>query len=190
MLRAKASLAAAGITVSFTAQFVEIYEEQVTDLFTGQPATVRRETGNVAGALEMPFDCMAQVVDALRTGHERKKFAATEMNDRSSRSHTALIIHVTQKLAVELLAQSAQEDRSGRCASLLGCMAAGGDKLIRSQLHLVDLAGSERVKKSKVEGLRLREAVGINSSLLVQSAYVDFFCKPRTHNQIPSLRMS
>jgi kinesin family protein C2/C3 len=174
LLRAKALLAAAGISVSFTAQFVEIYEEQVTDLFTGQPATVRRDTGNVAGALEMPFDCMAQVVDALRTGHERKKFAATEMNDRSSRSHTALIIHVTQKLAVELLAQCAQEDRSGRCASLLGCMAAGGDKLIRSQLHLVDLAGSERVKKSKVEGLRLREAVGINSSLLVGLVHVYF----------------
>jgi hypothetical protein len=69
-------------------------------------------------------------------------------------------------------------------------MAAGGDKLIRSQLHLVDLAGSERVKKSKVEGLRLREAVGINSSLLVKSADVDFLCKTRTHNQLPSLRMS
>jgi len=65
-----------------------------------------------------------------------------------------------------------------------------GDKIVRSQLHLVDLAGSERVntiiflkkriilfayavnvlqvKKSQVAGLRLREAVGINSSLLVR----------------------
>lgn len=40
-------------------------------------------------------------------------------------------------------------------------------KMICSSLFLLDLAGSERVKKSKVEGGRLREAVNINSSLLV-----------------------
>lgn len=45
--------------------------------------------------------------------------------------------------------------------------SSGCDRMIKSQLHLVDLAGSERIKKSKVEGMRLREAVGINSSLLV-----------------------
>ena len=34
-----------------------------------------------------------------------------------------------------------------------------------SQLFLVDLAGSERVKKSRVEGEGLGEAVAINKSL-------------------------
>ena len=34
-------------------------------------------------------------------------------------------------------------------------------------LYLVDLAGSERVKKSGAVGQRLREAAGINSSLMV-----------------------
>jgi len=119
----------------------------------------------VVGAFEAPFDNLEQMVDTLRTGHERKRFAATEMNERSSRSHTALIIHVQQKLCPDRVLLG--KDSTGRCASLLECAAAGGDKLISSQLHLIDLAGSERIKKSKVEGVRLREAVGINSSLLV-----------------------
>jgi kinesin family protein 5 len=37
--------------------------------------------------------------------------------------------------------------------------------MITSVLYLVDLAGSERVKKSKVSGDRLDEAISINSSL-------------------------
>ena len=39
--------------------------------------------------------------------------------------------------------------------------------MVHSTLHLVDLAGSERLKKSKAEGARKREAVGINESLMV-----------------------
>ena len=34
-------------------------------------------------------------MNILRQGHARKRFAATEMNERSSRSHTALIIQVS-----------------------------------------------------------------------------------------------
>lgn len=166
LLLARDQLASFGICVSYSAQFVEIYEEQVTDLFTGQPAAIRRETGQVAGAVEAPFTCMEEIVEALRTGHDRKRFAATQMNERSSRSHTALIIHVAQKLNAEQVLSAGQRGVTGRSASLLRCAAEGGDRLIRSQLHLIDLAGSERVKKSRVEGQRLREAVGINSSLL------------------------
>lgn len=43
----------------------------------------------------------------------------------------------------------------------------GGNTTINSVLYLVDLAGSERVKKSKVSGERLDEAISINSSLSV-----------------------
>ena len=39
---------------------------------------------------------MASVMSVLRRGHERKRFAATAMNDRSSRSHTAFIVQITQ----------------------------------------------------------------------------------------------
>ena len=181
LLQARDLLALNGISVTYSAQFVEIYEEQVTDLLTGQTASIRRETGQVARAVEAPFNSMEQVVEALRSGHERKRFAATEMNERSSRSHTALIIHVTQKLSPERLAQGSTHDSTGRCRALLECAEAGGDRLIRSQLHLIDLAGSERVKKSRVEGQRLREAVGINSSLLVLGKVIAALVQGKSH---------
>jgi hypothetical protein len=179
LLRARETLAKNGITVSFTAQFVELYEERVTDLLTGKSALVRRENGQIVGAVEAEFNSMEQVVEALRSGHERKKFAATEMNERSSRSHTALIIHVLQKVDVATMRPFATNGPSGLCEALRSCAVAEGasagprvaDKLIKSQLHLIDLAGSERVKKSKAAGQRLREAVGINSSLMVRSYF-------------------
>ena len=173
LLQAKEYLATNGIIVSFTAQFVEIYEEKVTDLLTGSLAQISRETGNIKRAVEAPFNTMDQIMETLRSGHERKKFASTEMNERSSRAHTALIIHVLQKLDLDkfstLRAQSSAA--AGLCAALFKNSTNDGvdDKLIKSQLHLIDLAGSERVKKSKASGLRLREAVGINSSLLVSN---------------------
>ena len=45
----------------------------------------------------------------------------------------------------------------------------GGDgaRLLTSQLALVDLAGCEQLSQSRAVGLQLKEAVGINSSLLV-----------------------
>jgi hypothetical protein len=38
---------------------------------------------------------------------------------------------------------------------------------VKSTLHLVDLAGCEQLKQSGAEGQRMREAININSSLLV-----------------------
>jgi Kinesin motor domain len=58
-------------------------------------------------------------------------------------------------------------------------------KLVRSKLHLVDLAGSERVKKSKATGLRLKEAVGINSSLLVLGKVIAALVE--SHRHVPYL---
>jgi kinesin family protein 5 len=53
--------------------------------------------------------------------------------------------------------------------------------LIKSHLHLIDLAGSERVKKSKAEGNRLKEAVGINSSLLVLGKVIASLVESKSH---------
>lgn len=55
------------------------------------------------------------------------------------------------------------------------------DKLIKSKLLLLDLAGSERIKKSKVTGLHLREAVGINYSLHVLGKVISSLVKQRSH---------
>mmetsp|Transcript_20450 Transcript_20450/g.45697 ORF Transcript_20450/g.45697 Transcript_20450/m.45697 type:complete len:610 (-) Transcript_20450:109-1938(-) len=178
LLQARDFLCKNGVNVSFTAQFVEIYEEQVTDLLTGQRVSVRRDNGHINGAVEAPINTMQQVMETLRCGHERKRFAATAMNERSSRSHTAFVVHVLQKLDPGKMGQFARSGASGLCAALGGAVS---DKLIRSQLHLIDLAGSERVKKSKAEGVRLREAVGINSSLLVLGKVISSLVQGNSH---------
>ena len=54
-------------------------------------------------------------------GAVRKRFAATRMNERSSRAH---------------------------CVVCLRARQTRGDAMVSSTLHLVDLAGSERIKKS------------------------------------------
>ena len=56
LLEAKKALASNGVFVSLSAQFVEIYEEQITDLLTGDIVSVRRESGDLVGALEEIID--------------------------------------------------------------------------------------------------------------------------------------
>jgi hypothetical protein len=97
-------------------------------------------------------------------GQERKRFAATAMNDRSSRSHTAMILQVLQ---VDTRYKALGEDSTGG--------------ILKSILHLVDLAGSERVKKSKVSGKNFDETVGINSSLLVLGKCIAALVESKSH---------
>jgi hypothetical protein len=132
------------------------------------------------------------VTEALQTGHRRKQFAATAMNERSSRSHTAFVIQVLQKrIQTYTQTQFKTEDHE---ASFAAAAAEGTEitservdnnisnsSVVKSQLHLVDLAGSERVKKSKVSGARLREAIGINSSLLVLGKVITALVENKSH---------
>ena len=196
--------------------------QKATDLLTGRTASLRRETGQVSGAQEACLDSVEQVKAALRTGHDRKRFAATAMNDRSSRSHTAFIVQVLQKIDVDKVikaypALTDSSSGSGIAASTQDLVPSSSssssspspaaqisdqtnpttttkstvsqqlldprnsDKLLRSQLHLVDLAGSERVKRSGATGERMREAVGINSSLLVLGKVIAALVKGHRH---------
>lgn len=67
----------------------------------------------------------------------------TNLNLRSSRAHAIFSLLLTRR------------PRSERGVSYA------------SKLHVVDLAGSERCKRTKAEGARMREAISINSGLLV-----------------------
>ncbi|KAL7178732.1 hypothetical protein ACSBR1_042145 [Camellia fascicularis] len=82
----------------------------------------------------------SDVVELMETGLRNRAKGATAMNERSSRSHSVVTIHVR-----------GTDTKTG--ASL------------RGSLHLVDLAGSERVDRSEVTGDRLKEAQYINKSL-------------------------
>ncbi|KAI9081116.1 hypothetical protein K1719_036875 [Acacia pycnantha] len=108
-------------------QIVEIYNEQHKGLA-------------VPDANLVPVKSTSDVMDLMNTGVKNRASSATAMNERSSRSHSVVTIHV-----------QGTDVKSG--SSLQG------------NLHLVDLAGSERVDRSEVTGDRLKEAQHINKSL-------------------------
>ncbi|XP_010507883.1 PREDICTED: kinesin-like protein KIN-14G, partial [Camelina sativa] len=128
-------------------QMIEIYNEQVRDLLVSDGSNKRLEIRNssqkglsVPDASLVPVSSTFDVIDLMKTGHKNRAVGSTALNDRSSRSHSCLTVHV-----------QGRDLTSG--AVLRGCM------------HLVDLAGSERVDKSEVTGDRLKEAQHINRSL-------------------------
>ncbi|KAL6845836.1 hypothetical protein ACP4OV_024411 [Aristida adscensionis] len=109
-------------------QMIEIYNEQVRDLLMTDDANV------------VPVKCAQDVLDLMKVGQRNRSVGSTALNERSSRSHSVLTVHVQGR---EILSGSV----------LRGC------------LHLVDLAGSERIDKSEATGERLTEAKHINKSL-------------------------
>ncbi|XP_030947195.1 kinesin-like protein KIN-14I [Quercus lobata] len=128
-------------------QMIEIYNEQVRDLLVIDGTNRRLEIRNsshrghsVPDANVVPVSSTFDVIDLMNLGQKNRAVGATALNDRSSRSHSCLTVHV-----------QGRDLTSG--AILRGCM------------HLVDLAGSERVDKSEVTGDRLKEAQHINRSL-------------------------
>ncbi|EOA29308.1 hypothetical protein CARUB_v10025588mg [Capsella rubella] len=118
-------------------QMIEIYNEQVRDLLIRNSS---QKGLSVPDASLVPVSSTFDVIDLMKTGHKNRAVGSTALNDRSSRSHSCLTVHV-----------QGRDLTSG--AILRGCM------------HLVDLAGSERVDKSEVTGDRLKEAQHINRSL-------------------------
>ncbi|KAH9730627.1 kinesin-like protein KIN-14I [Citrus sinensis] len=115
--------------------------EQRKDIFRYDVAVQISQTGlNVPDASLIPVSSTADVINLMNLGQKNRAVGATALNDRSSRSHSCLTVHVQGK-----------DLTSG--TMYRGCM------------HLVDLAGSERVNKSEVTGDRLKEAQHINRSL-------------------------
>ncbi|XP_078436131.1 kinesin-like protein KIN-14I isoform X2 [Wolffia australiana] len=135
------------ITYQIAVQMIEIYNEQVRDLLANDGVVRRLEIRsgsqkglNVPNASLVPVSSTADVIGLMSLGQRNRAVSSTALNDRSSRSHSCLTVHVH---GTEL--------------------ASGG--VLRGCMHLVDLAGSERVQKSEVAGDRMKEAQHINRSL-------------------------
>ncbi|XP_048631445.1 kinesin-like protein KIN-12C isoform X2 [Brassica napus] len=127
--------------------FLEIYNEQITDLLEPSSTNlqIREDLGKgvyVENLVELNVRTVNDVLKLLLQGAANRKIAATHMNSESSRSHSVFTCTI----------ESIWE----------------GDSLTHSRfarLNLVDLAGSERQKSSGAEGDRLKEAANINKSL-------------------------
>ncbi|KAG9155843.1 hypothetical protein Leryth_004090 [Lithospermum erythrorhizon] len=144
-------------------QMIEIYNEQVRDLLVTDNLNKRLEirnssqTGfNIPDARLVRVASSSEVIDLMNIGHRNRMVGATALNDRSSRSHSCLTVHVQGK-----------DLTSG--IILRGCM------------HLVDLAGSERVDKSEVTGDRLKEAQHINRSLSALGDVISSLAQKNAH---------
>lgn len=141
------------VEFSMRISYLELYNEELCDLLSTEDSTKIRiyddstKKGSVIiqGLEEIPVHSKDDVYKLLEKGKERRKTATTLMNAQSSRSHTVFSILVQIK-------------ENGM----------DGDELLKvGKLNLVDLAGSENVSKAGNEkGIRVRETVNINQSLL------------------------
>ncbi|KAJ9543187.1 hypothetical protein OSB04_022894 [Centaurea solstitialis] len=138
-------------------QMIEIYNEQVRDLLATEEIRNNSQNGfNVPDANLVHVSSTHDVIDLMNLGQRNRVVGATALNDRSSRSHSCLTVHIQGK-----------------------DLTSGG--VIRGCMHLVDLAGSERVDKSEVTGDRLKEAQHINKSLSALGDVISSLAQKNAH---------
>ncbi|TKY61548.1 Kinesin-4 protein [Spatholobus suberectus] len=151
------------ISYEISVQMLEIYNEQVRDLLATDGSSKRLEIRNsshnginVPDANLVPVSCTSDVINLMNLGHKNRAVGSTAMNDRSSRSHSCLTVHVQGKN-----------------------LTSGST--IRGSMHLVDLAGSERADKTEATGDRLKEAQHINKSLSALGDVISSLAQKNAH---------
>lgn len=161
---------------SVKCSFLEIYNEEITDLLSSQPSAsgllirdgeAQSKGVFVQGLSERQVLNANDVLTLVLQGSERRRQSATAMNERSSRSHSVFTATI-----------EAQERT-----------ASGVLHVRHAKLNLIDLAGSERVGRTGARGDQLTEAKSINRSLAVLgrviSALVERQRRPSVNTHIP-----
>ena len=165
------------------ASYYEIYNEDIRDLLkksTSSKGLELKESGhNSVYVKNLSCYVVNNVGELLKLkllGEKQRAVASTNMNLRSSRSHT--VFTMTIEMIKEVLRETKDnkendvqdENTTSNVSSKKGSLRVG-------KLNLVDLAGSERQSKTGTTGDRLKEASKINLSLtslsLVISALTD-----------------
>uniref|UniRef100_A0A8C8S4Z9 Kinesin-like protein n=1 Tax=Pelusios castaneus TaxID=367368 RepID=A0A8C8S4Z9_9SAUR len=139
---------------SVSMSYLEIYQEKVLDLLepSQQDLLIREDQDRnilIPGLTERELGSFGDFERHFLPASCNRTVASTRLNDRSSRSHTVLLVRVAQ-------AQRAPPHHR-RVAKLC----------------LIDLAGSEDNRRTGNRGLRLKESGAINASLHVLSKVVD-----------------
>ena len=169
-------LAGSSLHFAVWVSFAEIYNENIYDLFeripeakkgVGETVKPRRSPLTIGSdkASGSPFirnlkevfvNSADEAYQLLLIGRKNLQFAATRLNQNSSRSHCIFTIKVVR----------VADKEQPHCARV-------------SMLSFCDLAGSERIKKTLNTGERQKEAGNINTSLLVLGRVI----KELRHNQ-------
>ncbi|KAJ3096950.1 hypothetical protein HDU97_005425 [Phlyctochytrium planicorne] len=138
------SLKAKGWEYQFEIYFLEIYNETIRDLLgNGDKKHEVKHVGNkttVTDITTVSVETPKEIHNVLRKATANRAVAATNSNERSSRSHSVFTLRLTGKNA-----------QTGEASD--------------GTLNLIDLAGSERLSSSGSTGERLKETQAINKSL-------------------------
>ncbi|KAL6194131.1 hypothetical protein ACLB2K_035215 [Fragaria x ananassa] len=129
--------------------FLEIYNEQITDLLDPNPKSlqIREDVKSGVYVENLTEECVRNIKDVtqlLIKGLSNRRTGSTSINAESSRSHTVFTCVVESRYK---------------------SVADGISSFKSSRINLVDLAGSERQKLTGAAGERLKEAGNINRSL-------------------------
>jgi hypothetical protein len=156
MMRHRRVAATAGETsvkYLITVSFLEIYNEVIKDLLNPSDKVLKiREHPEMGIYVEHLAELVVRtpedVARLLDEGNAVRQVAATQMNERSSRSHSCFTIKIGSK-KIEMLPDGATTKETR----------------MNAKMNLVDLAGSERAAKTGATGDRLKEGAAINKSL-------------------------
>jgi kinesin family protein 18/19 len=160
--------------------FVEIYNETVQDLLSDPEAkrpsrglTICKTEKNkvtIAGVVIKRPTSVAEVMDLVMTGNQRRATAFTHSNAVSSRSHAVLQVSIAR------CNKGTVVDFDNQTAS---------QSVTSATFSLIDLAGSERAAASKNNGERQKEGAKINRSLLALSSCITALCERPTRGRKP-----
>uniref|UniRef100_A0A2K5LTP7 Kinesin-like protein KIF21A n=1 Tax=Cercocebus atys TaxID=9531 RepID=A0A2K5LTP7_CERAT len=157
------------------AQFLELYNEEVLDLFdTTRDIDAKNKKSNIrihedstggiytVGVTTRTVNTESEMMQCLKLGALSRTTASTQMNVQSSRSHAIFTIHVCQtRVCPQIDADSATDNK------IISESAQMNEfETLTAKFHFVDLAGSERLKRTGATGERAKEGISINCGLL------------------------
>ena len=152
------------------ASFLEIYNEEVRDLLSPDQKVLQIREDPRRGVFVKSHEEFVtdyeSLLQVLFTGEKSRAFAATAMNERSSRSHTIFRITIESRVKTDEKENEESDDEDNSITSR-------PDGAVRvATLNLVDLAGSESVRHTGATGDRQKEGGMINQSLLTLSRVI------------------
>ncbi|XP_035003823.2 kinesin-like protein KIF21A isoform X2 [Hippoglossus stenolepis] len=156
------------------AQFLELYNEEVLDLFDStRDIEARKQRSNIkihedanggiytVGVTTRTVTSAAEMIQCLKLGALCRTTASTQMNVQSSRSHAIFTIHLCQVRVC-----SPDNDDNVTDNRLANNSDINEFETLTAKFHFVDLAGSERLKRTGATGDRAKEGISINCGLL------------------------
>uniref|UniRef100_A0AAQ5X3F2 Kinesin motor domain-containing protein n=1 Tax=Amphiprion ocellaris TaxID=80972 RepID=A0AAQ5X3F2_AMPOC len=156
------------------AQFLELYNEEVLDLFDStRDLEARRQKSNIkihedanggiytVGVTTRTVTSAAEMIQCLKLGALSRTTASTQMNVQSSRSHAIFTIHLCQ---VRVCSPDNNDNVTDN--RLTNDSEIDEFETLTAKFHFVDLAGSERLKRTGATGDRAKEGISINCGLL------------------------